>query len=59
MKTIVYSKYSNTRKHQQDALVVQGLELLLPMQGVQVWSLIGELRAHMPLAKTHKTEAVL
>ena len=32
----------------QDSLAVQWLRLHLPTQGVQVWSLVGELRTHMP-----------
>ena len=30
------------------SLVVQWLRILLPMQGMQVQSLVGELRSHMP-----------
>ena len=30
------------------SLVVQGLSICLPVQGTQVQSLVGELRAHMP-----------
>jgi len=30
------------------SLVIQGLRLRLPMQRVQVQSLVGELRSHMP-----------
>lgn len=30
------------------SLVVQGLRLLLPMQGVRVQSLVGKLGSHMP-----------
>ena len=43
------------------SLVVQWLRHRLPMQGVQVQSLVGELRSHMPRAKEpkHKTEAIL
>ena len=32
----------------QSSLAVQPLSLHLPMQGVQVRSLVGELRSHMP-----------
>ena len=37
------------------SLVVQGLRLCLPMQGVQFPSLVGELRSHMPLGQKTKT----
>ena len=38
------------------SLVVQWLGLCLPMQGVQVRSLVGELGSHMPrVQKTKKT----
>jgi len=30
------------------------VRIRLPMQGVQVWSLVGELRSHMPWAKKLK-----
>ena len=30
------------------SLAIQGFRLRLPMQGVQVWSLLRELRSHMP-----------
>ena len=36
-------------------LVVQWLRLCLPMQGVQVPSLVGELRSHMPPGQKTKT----
>ena len=36
------------------SLVVQRLRLHLPMQGVHAWSLVGELRYHMPLTKKFK-----
>ena len=41
----------------ETSLVVQSLRLCLPMQGVQVQSLVGKLRSHMPCgqkAKKHK-----
>ena len=38
-------------------LVVQWLQLHLPMHGVSVWSLVRELRSHIPLG--HGTEATL
>ena len=46
------------------SLVVQWLRLCLPVQGVQVRSLVRKLRSHMPLSekknnKTHETEAIL
>ena len=39
-------------------LVVQWLRLPLPMQGVQVPSLVGELRRHLPCGQKpkHKTQ---
>ena len=37
------------------SLVVQWLRLHLPMQGVWVWSLVGELRSHMPHGRETKT----
>ena len=38
------------------SLVVQWLRLMLPMQGVRVQSLVGELKSHMPcdVAKNYK-----
>ena len=36
------------------SLVVQGLRSRFPMQVVQVQSLLGELRSHMPLGKKKK-----
>ena len=38
-----------------DSLVVQWLRLCLPMQGVQVRTLIRELRSHMPYGQKSKT----
>ena len=35
--------------------LVQWLRLCLPMQGVQVQSLVGELRSHVPLDQQNKT----
>ena len=43
------------------SLAVQSLRLHLPIQRVQVRSLVGELRSHMPCGhktKKHKTEAI-
>ena len=37
------------------SLAVQWLRLHLPMQGVQVGSLVGELRSHMPWGQKTKT----
>ena len=37
------------------SLEVQWLRLRLPMQGVRVWSLVGELRSHMPPSQKTKT----
>ena len=37
------------------SLVVQWLRLHLPVQGVQVQSLVGELRSHMPQGQKTKT----
>ena len=37
------------------SLAVQWLRLRLPMQGVQVQSLVKELRSHMPLGQKTKT----
>ena len=36
-------------------LVVQWLRLHHPMQGVQIWSLVGELRSHIPHGQKTKT----
>ena len=41
------------------SLVVQWLRLRLPMQRVEVQSLVTELRSHMSLGQNVKTEAVL
>ena len=38
------------------SLVVQGLGLCLPLQGVQVRSLVRELRNHMPSSQKTKTQ---
>ena len=37
-------------------MAVQWLNLCLPLQGVQVSSLVVELRSHMPCAKKNKTK---
>ena len=37
------------------SLVVQGLTFHLPLQGVKVQSLVGELRSHMPFGQKTKT----
>ena len=37
------------------SLLVQWLRLRLPMQGVRVQSLVGELRSHMPRGQKTKT----
>ena len=37
------------------SLVAQVLRPHLPMQGVQIWSLVGELRSHLPRGKKSKT----
>ena len=37
------------------SLVVQGLRLRIPIQGVWVESLVRELRSHMPLSQKTKT----
>ena len=39
----------------QTSLVVQWLRLHLAMQGVQIRSLVGELRSHMPHGQKTKT----
>ena len=46
--------------------MVQGLRLTLPIQNLQVQSLVGDLRSHLPSGKKkkkkkskHKTEAIL
>ena len=36
------------------SLMVQCLEFLLPMQGVQLGSLVGELGSHVPLGQKTK-----
>ena len=41
-------EWTDIKTHQWDSLVVQWLRLHLPMQGVWVWSLDGELRSHVP-----------
>ena len=44
------------------ALAVQGLRLHFPMERVQVWPLVGELRSHMTCGQKkpkHKTEKIL
>ena len=43
------------------SLVVQWLRLCLPMQGMRVQSLVGELRSHKPQGHKpkHKIEAIL
>ena len=38
------------------SLVVQWFRLHLPVQGVQVQSLVGELRSHMPQGQKTKTQ---
>ena len=38
------------------SLVIQWLRLHLPMQGVWIWSLVGELRSHMSWSQKSKTE---
>ena len=38
------------------SLVIQWLRLPLPMQGVWIWSLVGELRSHMSQSQKSKTE---
>ena len=44
------------RKGAGTSLVVQWLRLRLPVQGVRVRSLVGELRSHMPGGQTTKTQ---
>ena len=46
----LYFKYMT-----RTSLVVQWLKLHVPMQGVWVWSLMGELRSHMPSSQNNKT----
>ena len=41
--------------HFRTSLVVQWFRLRLPMQGVQVWSLVGELGSYMPPGQKNKT----
>ena len=49
---LLHSLHTCERKHWVGAsLVVQWLKLCLPMQGVQVQSLVRELRCHMPLGQ--------
>ena len=36
-------------------LMAQGLRFCLPLQGVQVLSLVGELRSYMPQGEKNKT----
>ena len=49
------------RCHDRTSQAVQWLLLHLPMQGVWVRSLVGELRSHMPCGQKtkHTTETVL
>ena len=42
-------------KRRETSLAVQWLRLCLPMQGVRVWSLVGELGSHMPHGQETKT----
>ena len=52
----------NLKYYTGASLVVQWLGLCLPMQGVQVQSLVGEMGSHMPHGqgtKKHRTEAML
>ena len=44
-----------TKKYDGTSLVVQWLRFSLPLQGVQVRSLVGELRSHMPCDQKMKT----
>ena len=51
----------NSRKGNRTSLVVQWLRLLLPMQGVWTWSLVGKLRSYnasQPKKAKHETEAM-
>ena len=49
------------RKKVKTSLVIQWLELCLPLQGVQVQSLVGEPRSHMPCRQKakHKTSNIV
>ena len=40
---------------ERTSLVVPWLRLHLPLQGVRVWSLVGETRSHMPRVQKKKT----
>ena len=46
--TVFQKKREDTKVSQGTSPVVQWLRLCLPMQGVWVQSLVGELRFHMP-----------
>ena len=41
-------KQGMTSMHLETSLVVQWLRICLPVQGMWVQSLVGELRSHMP-----------
>ena len=43
------------KKELGTSLVVQWIRLHLPMQGVRVQSLVGELRSHVPRGQKTKT----
>ena len=54
-------RHTNERKSRGTSLAVHWLRLCLPVQGLQVWSLVGELRSHMSWGQKtkQKPEAIL
>ena len=48
--------FQSQETHHRTSLVVQWLRHHLPMQGVWVWALIGELRSHMTHGQKKTTE---
>ena len=64
LRVITHTKNNRTVKKKKalgrgTSLVVQWLRLYLPIWGVQVQSLVGELKSHGALWPKHKTEAIL
>ena len=55
IKISVMGGLLKTLDHWGPSAVVLGLRLCLPMQGVWVWSLVRELRSHMPCSQKTET----
>ena len=53
-----YRNQSFKKKILGTSLAVQWLRPHLPMKGLQVWSLLGELRSHMPQGQKTKTQNI-